>query len=137
MKDYFSNLWENGTISDRKFWTIIKLFMNDKGCHENSNLYLLDNGTIVKDEIRVSAILNEFYVNITKHLTSKTRDIIDLSAKALKLDNEQILEKISDKYENHPGVKDIKNRISESISFSFAKASFCDIIKIIKGLDPK
>ena len=70
-------------------------------------------------------------------MTSKTRDSIDLSAEALKLDNEQILEKINDKYENHPSVKDIKDRISESISFSFAKASVCDIIKIIKGLDPK
>ena len=45
MKDYFSNLCKNGTISDRKFWTTIKPFMSDKGCHENSNLYLLDNGT--------------------------------------------------------------------------------------------
>ena len=50
------------------------------------------------------------------------------------VDNEQILEKISDKYENHPIVKDIKDRISEVISFSFAKASVCDIIK---GVDPK
>ena len=69
--------------------------MSDKGCHENSNLYLLDNGTIVKDEMQVSAIPNEFYVNITKHSTSKTRDNVDLSAETLKLVNEQILEKIS------------------------------------------
>ena len=74
--------------------------------------------------MQVSAILNEFYVNITKHLTSKTRDSVDLSAEALKLDNEHIFEKFNDKYENHPGVKDIKDRISESISFGFAKASF-------------
>ena len=37
----------------------------------------------------------------------------------------------------HSTIFDIKDRISESISFSFAKASVCDIIKIIKGLDPK
>ena len=74
--------------------------------------------------MQVSAILNEFYVNITKHLTSKTRDSVDLSAEALKLDNEHIFEKFNDKYENHPGVKVIKDRISESISFGFAKASF-------------
>ena len=111
MKDYFSDLCKNGTISDREFWTTIKLFMSDKGCHENSNLYLLDNGTIVKDEMQVSAIPNEFYVNITKHLTSKTGDNIDLSAEALELDNEQILEKINNKYENHPGDKDIKDNL--------------------------
>ena len=111
--------------------------MSDKGCHEDSNLCILDNGTIVNNEMQVLAILNEFDVNITKHLTSKTRDRIDLSAEPLKLDNEQILEKINDKYENHPSVKDIKDRISESISFSFAKASVCDIIKIINSLDPK
>ena len=56
MEDYFSNLCKNGTISDRKFWTTIKPFMSDKGCHENSNMYLLDNGTIVNDEMQVSAI---------------------------------------------------------------------------------
>ena len=80
--------------------------------------------------MQVLAILNEFYVNITKHLTSETRNSIDLNAEALNLDNEQILKKINDKYENHPSVKDIKDRISESISFSFAKTSVCDIIKI-------
>ena len=37
--------------------------MNYKGCHNNNNLTLYEGDKIVKDEIEVSGILNDLYIN--------------------------------------------------------------------------
>ena len=47
--------------------------MNDKGCHGNNNLTLYEGGNIAKNEIEVSGILNNFYMIIVKHVTSKRK----------------------------------------------------------------
>ena len=74
MKLHFSKLCKNGVISDKKFWSTIKPFMNNKGCCGNNNLTLYEGGNIAKDEIEVSRILNNFYMNIVKHVAGKERD---------------------------------------------------------------
>ena len=72
-------LCKNGVITDKKFWYNIKPFMNNKGCHGNNNLTLYEGGNIAKVEIEVSRILNNFYINIVKHITGKERDGLDLN----------------------------------------------------------
>ena len=67
-------LRKNGVTSDKKFWSTIKPFMNNKGCHNNNNLTLYEGGKIVKDEIEVSGILNHLYINIERHITGKETD---------------------------------------------------------------
>ena len=70
----FSKLSKNKVIGDRKVWSTIKPFMNNKGCRGNNNLTIYEGGNIAKDEIEVSRILNNFYINIVKHVTGKERD---------------------------------------------------------------
>ena len=72
MRLHFSKLCKNGVISDKKFWSTIKPFTNNKGCHGNNNLTLYEGGNIAKDKIEVSRILNDFYINIVKHVTQMT-----------------------------------------------------------------
>ena len=48
-----------------KFWSTIKLFMNNKGYHGNNNLMLY--------ETEVSGILNNFYINMSNTLLAKKR----------------------------------------------------------------
>ena len=109
--------------------------MNNKGCHDNNNLTLYECSKIVKDEIEVSGILNDFYINIVRHITGKERDGLDLNALADAQSNEQILEQIQEKYSTHPGIKRIKDKLNDSSSFSFREATIAKIIKIIKALD--
>ena len=45
--------------------------MNNKGCHGNNNLTLSEGGNIARDATEVSGILNNFYINIVKHVTGK------------------------------------------------------------------
>ena len=88
--------------------------MNKKGCHGNNNLTLHVGGNIAKDEIEVSLILNNFYINIVKHVTGKERDGLDLNGLADFQSNEQILEQIKEKYSTHPGIKRIKDKLNET-----------------------
>ena len=89
---HFSKLYKNGVISDKKFWSTIKPFMNNKGCHDNNNFMLYERGNIVKDEVEVFGILNNFYINIVRHITGKERNGLYPNDLADSQSNEQILE---------------------------------------------
>ena len=91
---------------------------------------LYQGGNIAKDEIEVSRILNNFYINIVKK-----RDGLDLNNLADFQSNKQILEQIKEKYSTHSGIKRIKDKLNYSSSFSFRKATTAEILKIIKALD--
>ena len=73
---------------------------------------LYEDGNIAKDEIEVSGILNNFYINIIKHITGKERDGLDLNDLADFQSNEQILEQIKEKYSTHPGIKRIISQMT-------------------------
>ena len=45
--------------------------MHNKGCLGNNNLMLYEGGNIAEDEIEVSGIFNNFYINIVKHVLAK------------------------------------------------------------------
>ena len=111
---HFSKLCKNRVISDKKFWSTINPFMNNKGRHGNNNLTLYEGGNIAKDEIEVSGISNNFYINIIKHVTGKEMDGFDLNDLADFQCNEQILEQIKEKYSTHPGIKRIKDKLNDS-----------------------
>ena len=68
--------------------------MKNKGCHGNNNLTFYEGSNITKDEIEVSGILNDFYINIVKHITGKEKDGLDLNDLSDFQSNEQILEQI-------------------------------------------
>ena len=109
--------------------------MNNKGCHGNNNLTLYEGGNIDKDEIEVSGILNNFYIDIVKHVTGKERDGLDLNDLADFQSNEQILEQIKEKYSTQPGIKRIKDKPNNSSPFSFRESTTAETMKMIKVLD--
>ena len=122
VKLHFSKL-HNEIISGKKFWSTIKPFMNNKGCRGNNNLMLYEGGNIAEDETEVSRILNNFYINIVKHVTGKERDGLDLNDLADFQSNEQILEQIKGKYSKNPGIKRIKDKLNDFLSFSFRETT--------------
>ena len=69
-ESHFSKLCENGVIREAKFWSSIKPFMSNKGCHNSSSLNLLEDGVIISDELKVamtsmSTLYKIFPVKIT------------------------------------------------------------------------
>ena len=79
--------------------------------------------------------MNDFYINIVRHITGKERDGLNLNVLADSQSNEQILQQIKEKYFTHPGIKRRKEKLNDSSSFGFKEATTAEIIKIIKALD--
>ena len=50
IKHYFSNITSNGIITNKDFWRVIKLFLANKGCLENSDIMLRDDEKMIIDE---------------------------------------------------------------------------------------
>ena len=70
IKEHFSKLCENGVIRKANFWSSIKPFMSNKGCHNSSSLNILEDGVIISDELKVamtsmSTLYKIFPVKIT------------------------------------------------------------------------
>ena len=53
--------------------------MSNKGCHNNSKLNVLENGVIIRDELKVANTLNDFYVNIVQNISGRNNATILLS----------------------------------------------------------
>ena len=101
--------------------------MNNKGYNDNNKLSLFEDGNIVKDEIEVSGILNDFYINIVRHITDKDRDGLNLND----------LADFREKYSSHPNIPSTKNMLNDSLSFSFRQTTTAKIVQIIKAFDIK
>ena len=135
IKKHFSKLCENGVIREAKFWSSIKPFMSNKGCHNNSNLNLLEDGVIISNELKVANMFIDFYVNIVQNISGKNNAIIPQIDSSKPHESDNVIDRIIDKYKEHPSIELIKVNLPEPNTSTFKKAPKDDIIKIIKGLD--
>ena len=53
--------------------------MPHASCHDNIELTLFENGNIVEDEIELSRIFKDFYINIVRHITALCNTIHKLT----------------------------------------------------------
>ena len=94
---YFHKLSTNS--KPKEFWSTINPFISDKRFKTNENYILEENNTIIKDDMEIANIFNDFFVDIIERSTGKK---VDTSSK-----NESI-ENIILKYKDHPSIKSIK-----------------------------
>ena len=109
--------------------------MSNKGCHNNSNLNLLENGVIIQDELKIANTFNDFYVNIVQNISGKSIGNISQIDSSKPHDSDDEIDSIIEKYKEHPSIELIKVNLPEPRTFAFEKASKDDISKIIKGLN--
>lgn len=128
-KKYFSTLKMNYFIDNKKFWNTVKpLFSNSGGGSQKITL-VKDDKIISKDE-EVAETFNEFFKNSVKSLnipensclTGNTRNLTDP------------IDIIIKKFENHPSILNIKDKIDIDNKFSFYKLNKSDIEYEIKNL---
>ena len=94
---YFSDINIKSFSDNRKFWKTIKPFFSNKGLNIN-NMMLVENKEIVREEEIIANIMNNYFTNITTHLTLKPT----------KIDPKENLESIIDTFQNHGSVQMIK-----------------------------
>ena len=99
----------------------------------NKTTLVDDNDTIVSDYQLISEELNISFKNATKSLTIRQNSY--LTDESNEIENQ--VKKAIFKYENHPSIILIKNKITVPELFAFTEASVSDIEKELSNLNVK
>ena len=68
-KDYFNNLDVNKLNDNKRFWKTIKPYFSDKGINSHK-LILIENDSILTNEMSLAKLMNNYFINITNDLQS-------------------------------------------------------------------
>ena len=102
IKQHFKQATENGLVSNRAFWNLVKPFLSNKGGLAGSDISLIKNNAIVTEDKELTEIFNDHYINIVEKSSGvKPCSIADMVATD---DDRQIIRLILEKYKNHPSI---------------------------------
>ena len=108
-------------------------FFSDKG-NLRSQIKLIENDELIQNDDKVAETLNTFFKNAVSTLDINENSYIVNNESSTILDP---VEKAIKKYEIHPSILLIKNKIGNEKSFKFEAISVSDIEKEIKTLNPE
>ena len=97
-------------------------FLSDKG-NLRSQIKLIENDELIQNDDKVAETLNTFFKNAVSTLDINENSYIV---------NDEVM-----KFEIHPSILLIKNKIGNEKSFKFEAVSVSDIEKEIKTINPK
>ena len=134
IKQHFKQATENGLVSNRAFWNLVKPFLSNKGGLGGSDISLVKNNAIVTEDKELTEIFNDHYINIVEKSSGvkpcSTADTVATD------DDRQIIRLILEKYENHPSIlASIQNPENSFKSFSFHEVKTCKVREQLKSLD--
>jgi len=101
-KDFLNNL--STTTNSKPFWDICKPYFSNKGNKRSANITLLHNDKMLDDGDEVSKVFNSYYNTLWYWPENQNMSLSD-----------PILE-ITEKYKNHPSIKNIKSSVKVSSS---------------------
>ena len=106
-------------MTNKEFWKMIRPFLKNKGCLENSDIMLINDDDMINDDKALSRTFNEHYINIVERSSG-------LKPEKMKFENSlnpsrNFLHSIIDRYKNHPSICKIKSEVS---SKSFSDSNF-------------
>ena len=129
-KEYYSSLDEKCVIDNKKFWKTVKPFLSDKTMVDDK-ITLVENDEIITDDLKIAETFNNFFSEIVPNLniTTNSEILTDTS-----LIDDPVLKAIK-KYEKHPSIKMIKEKMEQTKTFTFKKPSRAEIEKNIRNLD--
>ena len=108
-------------------------FFSDKG-NLRSQIKLIENDELIQNDDKVAETLNTFFKNAVSTLDINENSYIVNNESSTILDP---VERAIKKYEIHPSILLIKNKIGNEKSFKFEAISVSDIEKEIKTLNPE
>ena len=111
-KKYFANLDVKNYMDNKKFWKTVKpLFSNYNG--GSQKITLVENDEVISNDKTLATIFNEFFVDSVKSLNLSENNSI-LNPTAHLTDPVEIALK---KFESHPSILDIKEKVAVKKSF--------------------
>ena len=130
------NNYENLDLKDindnKKFWATVKPLFSNK-IKSAENIYLDESGEIIRNEKEVANVFNKYFVNIVPNIMGITNNHNLLSD--LDTTNDPI-EKIINKYQNHPSITSINKHMTHSeLTSSFqpvTKEQITNLLRLLK-----
>ena len=114
IKLYFSKITQNGIVTNKNFWKVIKPFLTNKGCIDGNEISIVNGDEIISDEKELVKTFNEHYINIVERSCGvKSQNLFQEGTSAHLTDNEKI-DIIEKHYESHPSIIEIKNNLKPS-----------------------
>ena len=142
IKYYFSNISSNGIITNKNFWKVIKPFLTNKGCLENSDIRLKDDEKMLTDEKKLVQLFNDHSINIAEQSRGFKPEKVGFDIGSS--NKNEVLSLILGKYRNHPSIVKIhKNRNLQSSPISIpssgwgSKITPKEINTILKSLNSR
>ena len=114
---------------NRKFWETLKPFFSDKG-NGQENITLIEEDEIVTDSKRIADIFNKYFKDAVDQLGPFNNDDVftvvgeDITDK---------IQRITEKFKNHPSIRKIKENSEDTPLFKFREIdSECMVTEIKK-----
>ena len=132
-KKFFNGLNPSFVTDNKLFWKTIKPFFSDKGNY-GDNIKLVEEEQVLQNDSEIAEQLNEFFKNAVSTLGITENSFI------INKEYENISDPVQRaivKFESHPSISLIKNKITNRNNFKFEPVSLSDIELEIRLLNPK
>ena len=133
---YFEKLKPSSISDNKKFWKTVKPMFSDKAMFSD-NITLIENKKIISGDQEVAEIFNSYFSNAVKSLNIENYEHFSFDEYFLcsEKENDDVILRAIEKYENHPSVKKIKENTPQDASFSFKSTDLMAVTKEIGKLN--
>ena len=132
-RNYYNNLDISHVTDNKKFWKTVKPFFSDK-LLTNDKIVLIDDETIISDDVEVAETMNEFFVTVTDSLGINENSDYENTTEGIT----DPVDKAVFKFSNHPSILKIKDHCQNVGSFHFQKVITPDAVdREVRDLNPK
>ncbi len=136
IKSHFKKVTENGLMTNKDFWNLVKPFLTNKGGLSGSDILLVKDNEIISNDRELAETFNDHYINIVeKSSGNKPQSLADSNKQT---SDRNIVKLILEKYANHPSILAIlQNPENNFSSFSFRAVESNEVLKMLKNVNRK
>ena len=132
-KQFFNGQNPSFVTDNKLFWKTVKQFFSDQGNY-GANIKLVEGEEVFQNDSKIAEKLNEFFKNAVSTLgITENSFVINEEYKNIS----DPVQRAIVKFESHPSISLIKNKITNRNNFKFEPVSLSDIELEIRLLNPK
>jgi len=103
-KEHFEIILSNGIMTNKDFWNKLKPALTEKNPTKSTNIMLKEEDELITDDIQISKILNEQYINVVDNLTGSAPTTLGDVDPENKESIVQYINKIITHFNEHPSI---------------------------------
>ena len=132
IKEYFNNLQKNDIEDIKSFWKVVKPLLSDKS-NIHSNIKIVKDNNILESDKEIADTFNQKFSNIVNDLEIN----FEWEPTIISEENEDPIAKAIEKFQNHPSILKIKEKIRNPKVIEFKPITRVEVEEIISKFDIK